>query len=48
MRKQLEDLRNKVDYLGTDLEEKDIELRDILRAMLELLDKALPMEVEPD
>lgn len=48
MRPQLEALKNKIDWLGTDLEDKDIELRDILREMLTLLDRALPLEVEPD
>ena len=48
MREQLEKIKNKVDWLGTDLEDKDIELRDILRDILELLDQALPKEVESD
>lgn len=48
MRERLEKIKNKVDWLGTDLEQKDIELRDILREMLEILDEALAIEVGQD
>lgn len=48
MREQLKKLSNKVSFLGTDLEEKDIELREILEEIIKLLDRALPIEVEPD
>lgn len=48
MRESLEVLQNKVLYLGTDLEEKDIELRGILMEIIELLETALPKEVERD
>lgn len=48
MRAKLELIANKVRFLGTDLEDKDIELRGILEEMLELIDQALPQEVESD
>lgn len=48
MRKSIEDLLDQAKWYGTNLEDKDIELRYILIEMLRLLDEALPKEVEPD
>jgi len=48
VRKSLVDLQNRIAWLGTDLEEKDIELRDILHEFLVLINKALPQEAEDD
>lgn len=48
MRHSLEFIKTKIDALGNDIEEKDIDLRRILIQILFLLDQALPIEVEPD
>lgn len=48
MRQSLEKLKTRVNWLGGDIEAKDIELRGILREILALLDHALPIEVEND
>jgi hypothetical protein len=48
MRKSCKDLKYKIEFLGNDIDEKDIDLRNILMEMLKLIDQALPMEVEHD
>jgi hypothetical protein len=48
MRRALERIKNEVDNFGTNLEDKDIELRDILREMLAFLDLVIPMEQDPE
>jgi hypothetical protein len=46
MRKSLEELLYKIEAYGGDINEKDIDLRNILRTMLQMIDQALPKEVE--
>lgn len=48
MSKELMELHSKVDFLGNDIEEKDIELRDILRQIINLLEIALPIDRSDD
>jgi hypothetical protein len=48
MRDSLKDLKYKIEFLGGDIDERDIDLRDILMQMLKLIDQALPQEVEQD
>ena len=48
VRYSLWDLRDKIKALGGDIEEKDINLRNILLEMLEFIDQALPTEVDQD
>lgn len=48
MRQSLKDLKYKIEFHGGDIDEKEIELREILMQMLRLIDQALPKEVEPD
>jgi len=48
MRYSLWELRDKIKALGGDIDEKEIDLRNILSEMLELIDQALPMEADDD
>lgn len=48
MRNSLKDLKYAIEFYGTDLEDKDIDLRNILMEMLKLIDQALPLEIEPN
>jgi hypothetical protein len=48
IRKSLDDLKYKIEFLGGDIDERDIDLRNILMEMLKLIDKVLPVEVEDD
>jgi hypothetical protein len=48
MRNSLRDLKYKIEFHGGDIDEKEIELREILMQLLRLIDRALPIEVEPD
>lgn len=48
MRASLKDLKYRIEFLGGDIDEKEIDLRNILMEMLKLIDQALPVEIEPD
>lgn len=49
MRKSLEDLANKIDYIGGDnIYQAISDLKQVLYEILHQLDIALPKEVEPD
>ena len=49
MRQRLQDIQNRINWIDTDnLYEAINRIKDVLSEIVEELDKALPLEVEPD
>lgn len=49
MRKSIEELKRKVDWIDADnLYQAVADIKQVLDEMLDLIDQALPTEVEPD
>ncbi len=49
MRKSLQELENRIDWIdNTNIYQAIQQLKEVLAAMLVLIDQALPKEVEPD